>query len=241
MDHILDVSNQTSPGDDKTPPYTSGAEIDFVAESALGLLSAMFGEANANWGGAESVDWDLEMAGADTDVSHVYSGPLQFIDFEVASASYREKESMVDKKSEATPAPVTTGWTQLSTQKKLRTRSRFGKRRMSCWRCVASCPSQAPLASFTGFSLSGHFDLDSVLDLDVDTDLNESQALRCSLLCPRPVVEPCQPPCPLRNMGHSTHRSRFSSRRRTTQGGSGSRGRRTRWRSVLAGRRRMAS
>ena len=119
VEHILEVSDQTPPGDDKTPPYTSGTEVDLAAEraSALDLLSVMFGEAN-DWGGAESVDSDLEMA-ADTGIPHAASGPLQSTNFEVSPADQREKESAVDKQTEATPAPTTTDLAP-STQKKLK-------------------------------------------------------------------------------------------------------------------------
>ena len=42
------------------PPHTSGAELDFGGGEPE-LLGAMFGEANATWGGTEIVDSDVEM------------------------------------------------------------------------------------------------------------------------------------------------------------------------------------
>ena len=69
VEHILEVSDRTPPGDDKTLPYASGTNLDLAAERASVLdLSAIFGEVN-DWGGAESIDSDVEMAGADTGMS----------------------------------------------------------------------------------------------------------------------------------------------------------------------------
>jgi hypothetical protein len=130
VENILEVSDQTPTGDDsddKMPPRASDAELDLAAEraSALDLLSSMFGEANTDWGGAESVDSDLdvEMAG----IPRTPSGPLEPTDFEVVPAAHEpraspreEKNTAVDRPAEATPTPATTGPTQSSTQNKLK-------------------------------------------------------------------------------------------------------------------------
>ena len=69
MEHILQVSDQTLLGDDKTLPYAFSINLDLAAERASTLdLSAIFGKVN-NWGGAESIDSDVEMADADTGMS----------------------------------------------------------------------------------------------------------------------------------------------------------------------------
>jgi hypothetical protein len=128
VENILEVSDQTPTGDDsddKMPLRASDAELDLAAEraSALGLLNAMFGEANTDWGGAESIDSDIEMA----DVPRTPFGPLEPTDFEVVPAAHgprasprEEKNSAVDRQTQARPMPTTAGPTQSSTQNKLK-------------------------------------------------------------------------------------------------------------------------
>jgi hypothetical protein len=114
VENILEVSDQTPPRDDDKIP--SHAELDLAAEtaSALDLLSAMFGEANADWGGAESVNSDVEMAGADVDMPPT--------DFEIVPADNEslaaERRSSIDGQAEATPTPTTAGPEQPSTKLK---------------------------------------------------------------------------------------------------------------------------
>ena len=55
---------------------------------ALNFLNSMFGEANQDWGGAESVDSDMEQAAA-ADVPHVSEPPLDSMDSEIVPASKR--------------------------------------------------------------------------------------------------------------------------------------------------------
>ncbi|KAH8997095.1 hypothetical protein EDB86DRAFT_3153477 [Lactarius hatsudake] len=140
VEHILDVSDQTPPGDgdddDQTPPR---AEVDLAAETAgaLDLLGAIFGEAN-DWGGAESVDSDVEMA------AHAVPGLLESTDFEIVPADHEPRaaqRSTVGGQEEATPVPTTTKLKDL-----------FAPREQE------------------GFSLIGHLDLDSELDHDMDMD-----------------------------------------------------------------------
>ncbi|KAH9053242.1 hypothetical protein EDB87DRAFT_1569494 [Lactarius vividus] len=135
VEHILDVSDQTPPGDDQTPPRV---EVDLAAEtaSALDLLGAMFGEVS-DWGGAESVDSDLEMAGHA--VPESTDSEIVPADHEPRAAQREEKRSAVDGQEEATPVPTTTKLKDL-----------FAPREQE------------------GFSLIGHLDLDSELDLDAD-------------------------------------------------------------------------
>jgi hypothetical protein len=126
VEDMLDVSDQTpSPCDDNTPPHASGAELDLAAEraSALDLLGAIFGEASDDWGGAKSIDSDVEMAG----IPHVTPGPLECTDFEIVPADHElrpvrieEKKSAVDRQSEVTPTPSRTNLAQPSTQNKLK-------------------------------------------------------------------------------------------------------------------------
>ena len=89
MEHILEVSGQTPPCHDKTPPHVSDKELDLATgrATALDLLSAMFGEANDDWGGVESVDSDVKMAGDDTGIPHAASGPLDSTDLDVFPAA----------------------------------------------------------------------------------------------------------------------------------------------------------
>jgi hypothetical protein len=123
VEHILEVSDQTPSGDDKMHPRASDTELDLAAEreSALDLLSAMFGDTNTDWGGAESIDSDVEMAGVDADTPRAAPSPLEPTDFEVVPASQKEEQSTaVDRQAEATPTPTTTGPAQSSTQNKLK-------------------------------------------------------------------------------------------------------------------------
>ena len=67
---------RTPLGDDNTPSHADGTEFQLAVEreSALDLLYAMFGEANDDLGGAESVDLDVEMPSADIGIPHAASG-----------------------------------------------------------------------------------------------------------------------------------------------------------------------
>ena len=176
VEHILEASDQTPPGDDKTPPHADGTELDLAAEraSALDLLSAMFGEAN-DWGGAESIDSDVEMAGADAVIPpHPASGPLESTAIGVAPTSQaEEKGTVLDKQTEAAPPPATTGLAQPSTQKKLKDLFAPREEEGELLTMHGAVSSQVSLASFTGFSLIGNLDLDSELDLDMELNLNE--------------------------------------------------------------------
>ncbi|KAH9166654.1 hypothetical protein EDB89DRAFT_2075593 [Lactarius sanguifluus] len=143
VEHILDVSDQTPPGDDDDDDQTPlRAEVDLAAETAgaLDLLGAMFGEAN-DWGGTESVDSDVEMA------AHAVPGLPESTDFEVVPADHEPRaaqRSTVDGQEEPTPVPTTTKLKDL-----------FAPREQE------------------GFSLIGHLDLDSELDHDMDLNLDE--------------------------------------------------------------------
>ena len=124
VENILEGSDQTPPRDDETPPDVAGVELDLAAEtaSALDLLSAMFGEANADWGGTESVDSDVDMAGAAVDIPHAAPGPLETTDFEVIPADHavqrEENGSAIDNQAEAITAPATAGPEQSSNKLK---------------------------------------------------------------------------------------------------------------------------
>ncbi|KAN0127672.1 hypothetical protein V8E53_014512 [Lactarius tabidus] len=162
VEHILEVSDQTPSGDEKMDPRASDTELDLAAEraSALDLLSVMFGDTNTDWGGAESIDSDVEMAGVDADTPRAAPSPLEPTDFGVVPAAHEprdsrreEKNTAVNKQIDATPTPATTGRPQSSTQNKLK--DLFAPREEE------------------GFSLIDHLDLDSELDLDMDLHLDE--------------------------------------------------------------------
>lgn len=143
VEHILDVSDQTPPGDDddddKTPPR---AEVDLAAETAgaLDLLGAMFGEAN-DWGGAESVDSDVEMT------AHAVPGLLESTDFEIVPADHEPRAAQREEKRSAVDGQ------EVHTTTKLK--DLFAPREQE------------------GFSLIGHLDLASELDHDMDLNLDE--------------------------------------------------------------------
>ena len=99
------------------PPHTSGAELDFGG-GELELLGVIFGEVNDTWGGTESVDLGVEIAGVDARVLHVATGLLESTDIQVVPVDYELRPThseVVDRQSEALPAPATTGLTQPST------------------------------------------------------------------------------------------------------------------------------
>jgi hypothetical protein len=122
----------------------STSATDLAAENArtLQLLNSMFGEANEDWGGPESIDSDMEQAAAAE--SRTYAAPhasesshIAIADFEVVPAAQRraDNKSSVERQTQ-----------QPSTKLK----DLFAPREEE------------------GFSLIGHLDLDSELDLDLD-------------------------------------------------------------------------
>ena len=85
------------------PPHTSGAELDFSGGEPK-LLGVMFGEANAIWGGTESVDSGVEIVGVDAGILHVATGLLESTDFQVVPVDHELRPSQseaVDRESEA--------------------------------------------------------------------------------------------------------------------------------------------
>ncbi len=125
VEKILDASQ--SPADDNdepsAPPRSSSISIDTMnpdlaaeKETALRLLYTMFDEADEDWGGAESVDSDLEReaaaatrADADPHTSQSPNGH-DVVDFEVVPVDQRvSKNSSVDQQqaSQMTTTPAT--------------------------------------------------------------------------------------------------------------------------------------
>ena len=179
-EHNLD---QTLPRDDTTPPSTTIAEPDLAAEmaNARDLLSAMFGEANTDWDGDESIDSDMEMAGVNADIPHPADGPLRPNDFEAIPAAYKslasrrvENWSADGGQTEATaPTPKTTDdREQPSNKRKHLFEPREGGGQFLAM--FGACLSQALRPSVTAFfSLISHLDLDAELNVDMGIDLNE--------------------------------------------------------------------
>ena len=172
VEHVLEVSDQSPPRDDTTPPNAAITELDLAAETAnaLDLLSAMFGEANADWGGAETVDSEVEVAVPDVDIPHPTPDPVESaIPAAPESLGFQRvgNKSANDGQAEATaPTPTATGPERPST--KLKDLFAPREEEISFWKCRAACLSQALCLSLTGFfSLIGHVDLDSELDLAV--------------------------------------------------------------------------
>jgi len=124
----------------------STSAADLAAENArtLQLLNSIFGDANEDWGGAESIDSDMEQAAGAGAESRAYAVPdasesshSAIADFEVVPAAQRraDNKSSVERRTQ-----------QPSTKLK----DLFAPREEE------------------GFSLIGHLDLDSELDLDLD-------------------------------------------------------------------------
>ena len=83
----LDQSRATTLPQSSPPPMD--ADLAEEKARALNLLNSMFGDANQDWGGAESVDSDMEQAAA-TDVPHASEPPLDSMDFEIVPAAQRD-------------------------------------------------------------------------------------------------------------------------------------------------------
>lgn len=140
---MMPRSEQASPRSSVLRIESTGG-ADLAAENArtLQLLNSMFGEANEDWGGAESIDSDMEQAAAAG--SHMNAVPdaaesshSAIAKFEVIPAAQRraDNKSSVERRTQ-----------QPSTNLK----DLFAPREEE------------------GFSLIGHLDLDSELDLDLD-------------------------------------------------------------------------
>jgi len=151
---------------------TDLGSTDLVEEKlrTLQLLNSMFGEANEDWGGAESLDSEMEQDAAGTRANAVSSSSQPHrshdaIDFEVVSAPQKiSKHSSADQQKQTAAASQNTDPVQQSTKLKdlFAPREEEGKFTLSF---LTSCYS--PVLP-PGFSLVGHLNLDSELDLDLD-------------------------------------------------------------------------
>ncbi|KAH9964306.1 hypothetical protein BJV74DRAFT_799681 [Russula compacta] len=182
VEEILDASQTRSPADDNlnsdmfprgsaeepAPPHSSSmassstpvsgdaANTDLAVETAkaLQLLNTMFGEANEDWGGAESVDSEMEQeAAASTHANDAVPYASQnsshdATDFEVVPAPQQadKNSSVVDLQAPIATAARDPDPVEPSRQLK----DLFAPREEE------------------GFSLINHLDLDSELDLDFD-------------------------------------------------------------------------
>jgi hypothetical protein len=143
-------------------PPEDAVTADLAEETAraLQLLDSMFGEANEEWGGAESVDSDMEQA-AVTTRARASEPPFDQVDFEIVPAS--QPKTSVDRRG-LTALSQNPGPSQPSTKLKdlFAPREEEGESLSLAWR--GAIHKVFPL----GFSLIGHLDLHSALDLDMD-------------------------------------------------------------------------
>ncbi|KAH9971017.1 hypothetical protein BGW80DRAFT_1325148 [Lactifluus volemus] len=100
------ATSPRSPGD----PFEDAVSNDLAEETAkaLQLLHSMFGEANEDWGGAESVDSDMEQTAAAA--THASETPLDSMDFEIVPAAQPKRQvptTASPKSPEAVPPPST--------------------------------------------------------------------------------------------------------------------------------------
>jgi hypothetical protein len=104
----LNQFRATSP--QSSAPLEDAVSADLAEETArtLQLLNSMFGEANEDWGGAESVHSDMEAAATHSDVPHASEPPLDSMDFEIVPAA--RQESSIDRQvltaASQNPEPV---------------------------------------------------------------------------------------------------------------------------------------
>jgi len=125
VENILDASQ--SPGDDNDEPSsphcsssipvdTTNADMAAEKATALRLLYSMFGEADEDWGGVESVDSDMEREDAAANAApHAsqHSSSNDAADFEVVPATQRtSKKSSTDQRQAAQTAAATTAATR---------------------------------------------------------------------------------------------------------------------------------
>jgi hypothetical protein len=158
----------------------STSAADLAAENArtLRLLDSMFGEADEDWGGAESIDSDMEQAATATksranavpDASE--SSHNAIADFEVVPAAQRRAgdKSSVERRTQqtATIAPRNHGPDpDPAQQPSTKLKDLFAPREEE------------------GFSLIGHLDLDSELEHDSD-----EPAFAHNANAPAPVTAP---------------------------------------------------
>ncbi|KAF8489972.1 hypothetical protein F5888DRAFT_1808403 [Russula emetica] len=173
VEKILDASQSpaddndepsTPPGSSSIPVDTTNADLAAEKATALRLLYSMFGEADEDWGGAENVDSDMEreVAAANSALhASQSSSSHDAVDFEVVPAAQRaSKKSSIDQRQTAqtttanAAAPLNPDPVQPPTATKLK--DLFAPREEE------------------GFSLIGHLNLDSELELDLDLGFDES-------------------------------------------------------------------
>ena len=204
VEEILDASHTQSPADDNlnsdmlprgsavapAPPRSSStassstpvsgdaANTDLAVETAkaLQLLNTMFGgEANEDWGGAESVDSEMEQeAAASTHandaVPYASKGSSHdATDFEVVPAAQQadKNSSVVDLQAPIATAVRDPDPVEPSRQLKDLFAPREEEGEFLWVLCGGVVPFTCPVL-LSGFSLINHLDLDSELELDFD-------------------------------------------------------------------------
>jgi hypothetical protein len=108
-----DVSQRVEPSapprSSSTPDETTSADLAAEKATALRLLYSMFNEADEDWGGAESVDSDMERE--TTTISMVPHSPQSShdaADFEVVPAPQRVSKKLSVDRPQATQTAATT-------------------------------------------------------------------------------------------------------------------------------------
>jgi hypothetical protein len=185
VEKILDTSqspadDEDDDDDDSDPVDTTSADLAAEKAKALRLLYSMFDEADEDWGGAESVDSDVEReaAAAASPRANAVPRPSQSssshdaADFEVVPAAQRVSDKSPVDRPQTTQTAATTrdpGPIQAPTTK---LKDLFAPREDEGDSNFHSCSTVHPVSSL-GFSLIGHLNLDSELDLDLDLGLDE--------------------------------------------------------------------
>jgi hypothetical protein len=111
-EHDNDDSRVTSacPLSSSVPPELAGTELAAEKTRALQLLNSMFGEADEDWGGAESIASDMEQAATGSSanvVSYASQSPHDpTADFEVVPADKRRAETAASAQRDPGADPV---------------------------------------------------------------------------------------------------------------------------------------
>jgi hypothetical protein len=98
----IPVSRAASSRSSSPPVPTTSADLAAETARALQLLNSMFGEANEDWGGAESLDSDMEQAATANAEPFTSQRSHDTTDFEVVPASKpAHKGPSLDRQAEA--------------------------------------------------------------------------------------------------------------------------------------------
>ncbi|KAI9451028.1 hypothetical protein F5148DRAFT_1003802 [Russula earlei] len=182
-DDNLDVALRAEPSaprdvSPRVPFDPASTDLEAEKARALHLLSSIFGEANEDWGGAESVDSEMEQVAAAPYTNAVPSTSPRLrdaTDFEVVPSARKKESSPAGHPTQSTTTSRNTDRVPSATKLK----DLFAPREEE------------------GFSLIGHLSLDMDLDLDLDRPAFANSAPARTSLGSAVVTHPYTTPTPI--------------------------------------------